>query len=236
MHLPYNQVITNFEQTWWSQIERAGSGDQDALSQIVERYRDPVFRFIHSKGLGKEDADDLTQEVFLRILRLDILKRADQSRGRFRSMLLTVTENVINSGWTREKAQKRGGGATRRSIEDVDIPEEVLTRHSTEDTFDAGWAKNLLQLALHRIKEKHGQYHEAISLSLEGLTHAEIARRLKCTTKDVANRVHRGREKLREFVQAEVRQYCSSTEEYSQELQIADRAFRGLKEATDSGP
>ena len=55
-----------------------------ALAELCRIYWRPIFFFVARRGYSPEDAEDLTQDFFLRILRGDWLQKADPTRGRFR--------------------------------------------------------------------------------------------------------------------------------------------------------
>ena len=71
-----------------------GDGDElkarEALAELCRTYWRPIFSFVCQRGYSTEDAKDLTQDFFVMILESDWLRQADESRGRFRSFLLTV--------------------------------------------------------------------------------------------------------------------------------------------------
>jgi hypothetical protein len=84
-----------FTSTRWSLVLSAAksqSGEEkarNALDELCRIYWRPVFSFICRRGFSTEDAQDLTQEFFVKILERDWLEHADRNRGRFRSLLLT---------------------------------------------------------------------------------------------------------------------------------------------------
>src|SRR5438067_10652488 len=80
-----------------------------ALTDLCKTYWRPIFAFICRRGYSVPDAQDLTQDFFLMVLEGDILKRADPSRGRFRSLLLKALENFLVDDTIRKRARKRGG-------------------------------------------------------------------------------------------------------------------------------
>ena len=100
----------HFTTTRWSLILSSLKGDSDkdkageALAQLCRIYWRPIFAFVCRKGHSIPDAQDLTQDFFLMVLKGDLLRQADRSRGRFRSLLLTATRGTAlihqhNAGW-----------------------------------------------------------------------------------------------------------------------------------------
>lgn len=101
-----------FETTRWSLIlsgAGSGSGDREirqALAELCQIYWRPIFFFIARRGYSAEDAEDLTQDFFVRILRSDWLQKADPARGRFRSLLLKSLQNFLNDAVDRSSSRK----------------------------------------------------------------------------------------------------------------------------------
>ena len=104
-----------FLTTRWSLIlsSVAGEGEEEkareALAQLCRIYWRPIFAFICRHGNTLEDAQDLTQDFFLMILKGDLLQRANADRGRFRSLLLKSLQNFLIDSHAKAHARKRGG-------------------------------------------------------------------------------------------------------------------------------
>src|SRR5688572_8422206 len=97
-----------FSTTIWNTILQAKGGRITAVNQVVEKYRPPVVAFLRSRGHSMEDAEDLAQEVFLTVVRDDLLARADRERSRFRTFLLAIVQNVMANADRVRRASKRG--------------------------------------------------------------------------------------------------------------------------------
>jgi hypothetical protein len=78
-----------FPLTHWTVIVSAGDlaspGNQQALAQFCQSYRDPVYFFLRRKGHQPAEADDLTQEFFAWFLEEEILAGLSRKGSRFRS-------------------------------------------------------------------------------------------------------------------------------------------------------
>lgn len=72
-------------------IESYRSGQQEALEHLINRYRDSLFRFCYHLSLEKQEAEDLFQEVWVRVLRK--LEKYDPERP-FKAWLFQVTLNI----------------------------------------------------------------------------------------------------------------------------------------------
>ena len=78
-----------FQTTRWSLVLAAGLRDSEvaapALASLCEIYWPPVYTFIRRQGHPADQARDLTQEFFTRVLEKQYFKAADPNRGRFRA-------------------------------------------------------------------------------------------------------------------------------------------------------
>src|SRR5437867_11714182 len=81
-----------------------------ALEKLCRRYWPPIYAFIRRRDHGPEDAQDLTQEFFARLLEKHYLRAADAAKGRFRTLLLTAVTRFLINERERAQTQKRGGG------------------------------------------------------------------------------------------------------------------------------
>ena len=71
-----------FPTTIWTTIHQAGEQDTVALQDVAQRYRQPVLEFIRRRGFNGNDAEDICQDVFVRVLQGRVLAKADRQRGR----------------------------------------------------------------------------------------------------------------------------------------------------------
>ncbi|MCB9937460.1 MAG: hypothetical protein H6823_04405 [Planctomycetaceae bacterium] len=105
--------------TRWSVVLAAGRQSSPdaarALESLCRAYWYPLYAFVRRRGKQPDEARDLTQAFFARVLEKDYLNSADRERGRFRTFLLTVFKRFAANEHQREQAQKRGGGGRRSS-------------------------------------------------------------------------------------------------------------------------
>ena len=71
--------------------------------------------------MSSDEAEDLAQEVFLRLFKDGVLEQADRSKGRFRHLVLAVTKNVVGNHLTYIRAKKRGGDAVKSALGDMEV-------------------------------------------------------------------------------------------------------------------
>lgn len=181
-----------FPTTVWTLVRDAGDRDPAALEAFAAGYRRPVLDFLRARGAAPEDAEDLCQEVFLRILKGGVLAKADRERGRFRALLGTVTMNVLRDRW-----RKRRPDATSAEIEAA----------SPEPDFDRIWALHLVERALDRLREEAPKDHAVLQAHLD-----EVPQDRK--------KLWNARRKLGALVRREVALLCRSHEEIEEELKV----------------
>lgn len=157
-----------FTTTRWSMILLSADANSDekqhraALTQLCRTYWRPVFGFACRRGLSIEDAQDVTQDFFAKILENGWLQRADRSRGRFRSLLLKSLQNFLNDAGEKRSARKRGGGVQFVSWEDwmaeapshLQISADALESLPPEQLFDLRWAATVVEEALRRLGQE----------------------------------------------------------------------------------
>jgi RNA polymerase sigma factor (sigma-70 family) len=230
-----------FVTTRWSLIlSGAGSdsGDREirkALAELCQIYWRPIFLFIARRGYSPEDAEDLTQDFFVRILRGDWLQKADPARGRFRSLLLRSLQNFLNDAVDRRKSRKRGGDISfipwdswiAEGPSHFNFPGEALTSWPPERVFDASWAATTVQRALRRLCEEcegkgRRRVFEVLSpyLSAErnDLSYGMLATRLDVSESFVKKLLHHMRQRFRMLLREEVRQTLADPAEVDEEL------------------
>ena len=106
---------SHFPTTRWTLVVAAGDSQRKearaALVSLCENYWYPLYAYIRRRGYPPDQAQDLTQEFFVRVLEGRYLDRADPEKGRFRAFLLSSLKFFLADEADRTRAQKRGGGA-----------------------------------------------------------------------------------------------------------------------------
>src|ERR1700678_359134 len=105
---------SQFPTTRWSLVVAAGNSHpreaQPALVSLCEHYWYPLYAYLRRRGYPSHEAQDLTQDFFVRVLEGRYLDRADPERGRFRSFILTSLKFFVADEEDRHRAGNRGGG------------------------------------------------------------------------------------------------------------------------------
>ena len=226
----------HFATTRWSIVlaagaERSSPGVQEALATLCETYWYPLYAFLRSRGYSAEDAQDLTQAFFARLLEKQAIRHADPARGRFRSFLLASLKNFAANQHDRETAGKRGGNVPMLSLE-IETAEgrlqmEPPTDETPERVFDRRWAVTLLHRVMSQLHSETTQsgkpsQFDRLKVYLTGdqprLSYAETASRLGTSEGAIKVAVHRLRRRFRDLVRDEIAHTVSSPEEIEDEL------------------
>lgn len=239
-HGPVAHAKARFTTTRWSLVQTAAEGvsaeaDQ-ALSILCESYWYPLYVYLRRRGHGVDEAQDLTQAFFARLIEKRSLRRADPARGRFRSFLLASLKHFAVNERERERAQKRGGANLLLSL-DLALGEnrfqwEPATDDTPERLFDRTWALTLLDRAITRLRtdlERSGkplqvERFTAYLMDEQPDRYADTARELGMSEGAVKVAVHRLRRYFRDLVVEEIAQTVSSPEELDDELRHLRRA------------
>ena len=227
-----------FATTRWSLVQAAG-GDRDsvseeesreALAELCRQYWFPVYAHVRRRESNPAEAEDLTQEFFARLIDNNDLKIADQSRGRFRSFLLTMLDNFVTNEWQKSQTKKRGGDVRHVSI-DIDAAESRLqmdpsTSGTAESEFERRWALAMLEAVFEKLRTEQSnaeRQHQFAALqqylmSPESLPYAEVADTLKMSAAAIKVAVHRLRKRFGVLLRSEISQTVASTDQIDDEI------------------
>jgi RNA polymerase sigma factor (sigma-70 family) len=240
------QPARQFASTRWSLVVAAAQRDapdsEAALASLCELYWYPLYAYARRRLPTIEDAQDLTQDFFVRLQERDYLQQADRQRGRFRSFLLTAFNHFLANERERANARKRGGGRKPLPL-DFQSGESRFQREPSHDAtaealYERGWALTLLQQALARLREEQTRAGKALlfeslkeTLTGEDTTrpYAEVAAELGLSTEAIKVTVHRLRRRYGELLRAEIAQTVTTTEEIEDELRDLFAAVRAKK-------
>src|SRR5262249_31726884 len=116
--------------THWSVVLQAVDPNSPeanaALERLCKEYWFPLYACVRRHGYSPDDACDLTQEFFARLLSRNSLRHADPQRGRFRTFLQTALTNFLATEWAKGKSQKRGGGVPVLSLDATEAEERYV--------------------------------------------------------------------------------------------------------------
>jgi RNA polymerase sigma factor (sigma-70 family) len=224
-----------FATTHWSVVLAAGHGSatgaEAALEKLCRAYWYPLYVYVRRQGHSPEDAQDLTQDFFSRLLGKNYLAKADQERGKFRSFLLRSLKNFLVNDWKRAGRLKRGGDLEILSI-DANAAEERYAVEAPDEPnpdteYEARWAATLVEQVLTALRQEFEAADKArLFEELKGFiwgdkctgSYAEIAGHLNLSEGAVKVTVHRLRQRFRDLLRTEVAHTVARPEDIDVEL------------------
>jgi RNA polymerase sigma factor (sigma-70 family) len=223
-----------FATTHWSVVLAAqgqSPAAQEALEKLCRIYWWPIYGFVRRQGYKPEEAQDLTQSFFARLLERRDLETVRQERGRLRSYLLASVKNFLSKARDRELTIKRGEGRPLISLEDLLAREradqEPAYKLSADRIYERRWALTLLEQVLARLG---AEYKAAGKLplfdSLKELlagesgqpSQAKIAAELQMTENAVKQAFHRLRYRYRQLLHEEIAHTVAAPDDVEDEL------------------
>jgi RNA polymerase sigma factor (sigma-70 family) len=216
--------------------QKASPNAGAALDQLCRAYWYPLYVFVRRQGNSPEDAQDLTQSFFCRLLEQNNFAKADRDRGKFRTFLLGSLKNFLANEWKRAGRLKRGGGLEFLSI-DANVAEdcyaaEAATECNPDAAYEQSWAVTLIEQALASLRQEYSAADNArLFEELKGFiwgdkstaSYAEIASQVNLTEGAVKVAVHRLRQRFRELLRAGVAQTVARPEDVEGELRYLIR-------------
>ena len=233
---------SQFPTTRWSLVVAAGHPDRkdarSALVSLCEHYWYPLYAYLRRYGHPADQAQDLTQEFFVRLLEGRYLDRADPDKGRFRSFLLTSLKFFVADEGDRQRAYKRGGGAV--------VPlefwsgEERYQREPAHDEtperiFERRWALSVLDRVVERLRNQfvlqgRPEHFERLKLFLLGQSdarYAVLAREMNTSEGALKVAIHRLRKQYRDLFRQEIADTVADTADVESELRYLAAVLTG---------
>jgi RNA polymerase sigma-70 factor (ECF subfamily) len=237
-----------FPTTHWSQVAQAGDlaspGTRDALATLCSAYWYPLFAFIRRRGHHAEEARDLVQDYFARLLEGRVLAAADPAKGRFRTFLIADCIRFLSHQRARARALKRGGHRQFLTIDAARAEQryafEPASTLTPEQIFFRAWALTLLDEVLTKLRaeyEKDGR--GAIFDRLKGVLTAEpdatpyatIAAELGMTEGAIQVAVHRLRRRYGAVLRREIAATVADPSEVDDEIHALFTALETGRES-----
>lgn len=218
----------SFLTTRWSVVRAAARGEhptgtdvEAALASLCEGYWYPLYGYVRRQGHGADDARDLTQAFFARLVEKRDLDGAAPELGRFRAYLLAALKHFLANERERGRALKRGGGRAPLSIDAGEADSryrfdraELGHAETPERAFEREWARAVLDRALEALRadyEARGkrELFEALEGTLGGAAPADedraaLAERLGTSEGALNVAAHRLRRAFRERLRSEI--------------------------------
>jgi RNA polymerase sigma factor (sigma-70 family) len=187
-------------------VRRCISGDAVAWDEIVQRYHRRIYNICYRFAGSSDDAQDLTQEVFIRMYRT--LNSYDVGRGAFMTWVTTLTRNLLVDHFRKTKHDRLTDSLDATASDHPDAM--PLSERIPDDgpAPDSGVQSRETRDAVHQALQKLSpELREAVILrDLQDMDYREIATVLKVPEGTVKSRINRGRAELARLLQRTYRQ------------------------------
>jgi RNA polymerase sigma factor (sigma-70 family) len=246
-----------FPPTRWSAVLAARSDDPAerarALDLLVGAYWKPVYKYIRIRwNKPREDAEDLTQEFFERVIEKGFFDRYDPAKARLRTFVRVCADGMVANDAKAAGRLKRGGDAVHLSL-DFDSAEtelgrtgaasaplrEIASPDSMEEFFEKEWVRSLFSLAVETLRGECEQRGKQIHFRLFEIydlddgdaaaraSYDDLARDFGIAVTDVTNHLSFARREFRRIALEKLREMCASEDEFRREA----RAIFGIDPA-----
>lgn len=166
-------------------IDAVGKGDEEAFERLINRYRDPILNFIYRYLGDRFGAEDLAQEVFLRVFEA---AARFEPRGKVSTWIFRIAYNLAVNEKTRRSRMCPAPGGVEELSAGAEATGQVEGRELREEMMDL----------IGRLPE---QQKAALLLRVnEELSYAEIAVVLSTSVSSVESLIYRARENLKKMI------------------------------------
>jgi len=218
---------------------RSSADSEAALAELCQTYWYPLYAYIRRRVRDVNEAQDLTQGFFTRLLEKNDIAAAQPERGRFRAFLLTSFKNFLSNEWDKLRALKRGGGQAPISL-DFESGETRFCLEPSHDLtpdrlYDRQWTLTLLKRVLDRLRDEstrtgREQQFEHLKEFITGQPdeggYADVAVRLGMTAGAAKVAAHRLRQRYRALLRSEIAQTVADPEQVDDEIRNLFATFR----------
>jgi RNA polymerase sigma-70 factor, ECF subfamily len=187
-------------------VRRCVSGDAAAWEEIVQKYHRRIYNICYRFAGSGDDAEDLTQEVFIKMYRT--LNSYDVDRGAFMTWVTTITRNLLVDHFRKTKQERMTDSLDTVSSDHEDampLSEQIPDRGPSQDSrVQSRETGETVHQALQRLSP---ELREAVILrDLQDMDYREIATVLRVPEGTVKSRINRGRAELARLLQRTYRQ------------------------------
>jgi len=234
---------SQFPMTRWSVVLSARDGDASkvkaALGELCEAYWLPLYTFARRTGKSAEDAEDLTQAFFARLIERDLFAKADAERGKLRSFLLGAFKNFLSDEWDKERALKRGGGKAVVSIDAARAEERFAMEPADEESpdrcFERRWALVVLERVMTALRDHYvtsgkgevfEELHQYLAPESGGQSYRTAGEVLGLSENAVRVAVFRMRQRYAKELRAQIAETVEGEDEVAEEIDFLFRAVR----------
>lgn len=224
-----------FATTQWTLVWKAAEEDskhgRPALAEVIRRYWQPLYTFARKRGLGRQDAEDATQEFLSAVISGRLLEEADPAKGKFRSYLLTAWKRFLVDEYRKGRTLRRGGQAHVVSL-DVQAGEqrwlELNSREPDPDrVFMRSWASSLFEEVHERLARDYSSNKRenvlqallpSLTRNMDMAAYSELAEQLSLSPSAVKVALHRLRQRFGNYLREVVAETVEDPAEIDAEL------------------
>ena len=187
-------------------VRRCIAGDAVAWEEIVRTYNRRIYNICYRFAGSGDDAEDLTQEVFIKMYRT--LSSYDSTKGAFVTWVTTITRNLLVDHFRKSKQDRITDSLDTAPSEHEDAMPLSEQIHDSALTPDARARSREVKETVHKALQKLSpDLREAVILrDLQDMDYKEIATVLKVPEGTVKSRINRGRAELARLLQRTYRQ------------------------------
>jgi len=228
-----------FATTRWTVVRAAGQESAAALESLCSIYWMPLYAYVRRHGFGREDAEDLTQAFFSKLLEKKTFETLRQENGRFRAFLLVAMKHFLANERDRAGRLKRGGHITHFSLDWQQAEDRLeiadTTQISPDAAYDREWAMALLERVVTFLRDEcdvegKGDRFEQLKCYLSvgkgEIPYASAAASLAMEEGTVRVLVHRLRKRYRQLLRNEVGHTLADPKMVDEELAALMTAFQ----------
>jgi len=187
-------------------VRRCVAGDAAAWEEIVRTYNRRIYNLCYRFAGSSDDAEDLTQEVFIKVFRT--LPSYDSSKGAFITWVTTMTRNLLVDHFRRTRQDRMTDSLDSAASDHEDampLSEQIEDQSPAPDAHvRSREAKESVHAALAKLSP---ELREALILrDLQDFDYKDIAQVLKVPEGTVKSRINRGRAELARLLERTYRQ------------------------------
>ena len=180
-------------------VERYGEGDEESFRMLVERYQDRVYHIVYGIVGNKEEAEDLSQEVFLKVYRF---LPGFKGKSRFYTWLYRLTVNVCLSARKKRKNEPGKIFPLANPSKHADDPREIELADESLSPLKILQNREMAEAIKSAINSLSEVLRSTFVLrEFEELSYQELARVFQCSRGTIKSRLSRAREQLRRKIE-----------------------------------
>ncbi len=187
-------------------VRRCVAGDSAAWEDIVRQFHRRIYNLCYRFAGSPDDAQDLTQEVFIKIYRT--LSSFDSSKAAFVTWVTTVTRNLLVDHFRKGKYDRMTDSLDApigEADDSLSVGDRIPDRAQTpQERVQSRETREMVHKALQKLSP---ELREAVILrDLQDMDYRDIAQVLKVPEGTVKSRINRGRTELARLLQRTYRQ------------------------------